>query len=59
MTVLPNGVYHISKWGSHDQPQLLTLYEGQVTVLPSGEGLKGAQEVRHYFLMRKWFLSYQ
>ena len=52
MTVLPNGVYHISKWGSHDQPQLLTLYEGQVTVLPSGEGLKGAQEVRHYFLMR-------
>jgi hypothetical protein len=43
---LPSGVYHISLWGSHDQPQLLTLQDGQLTVLPPGAVPEKDQEWR-------------
>ncbi|KIJ92762.1 hypothetical protein K443DRAFT_422477 [Laccaria amethystina LaAM-08-1] len=46
MTVLPNGVYRITQWGSHGQPQILTLHHGQVTVFPPGEVPERDQEWR-------------
>ncbi|KIJ92761.1 hypothetical protein K443DRAFT_113092 [Laccaria amethystina LaAM-08-1] len=46
MTVLPNGVYRITQWGSHGQPQVLTLHDGQVTVIPPGGAPERDQEWR-------------
>jgi hypothetical protein len=42
---LPSGIYHISLWGSHGQPQLLTLKDGDITVLPPGVVPEKDQEV--------------
>ena len=33
---LPTGIYRITQWGSHDQPQVLTLADGLVTILAPG-----------------------
>ena len=52
MTILPNGVYRITQWGSHGQTHILTLHDGQVTVFPPGQVPEKEQEVRHLFLMR-------
>lgn len=47
MTILPNGVYRITQWGSHGQtPQVLTLLDGQVTALPPGGAPERDQEWR-------------
>lgn len=40
---LSTGVYRIVQWG---QPQLLTVDNGRVTVLPPGRALQRDQEVR-------------
>ena len=42
---LPSGIYRITKWGSHDQPQVLTLQNGLVTVLPPDAAPEQDQEV--------------
>ncbi|EDQ99381.1 uncharacterized protein LACBIDRAFT_335063 [Laccaria bicolor S238N-H82] len=46
MTILPNGVYRITQWGSHGQTQVLTLHDGQVTVFPAGGAPEKDQEWR-------------
>ncbi|EDQ99385.1 uncharacterized protein LACBIDRAFT_335071 [Laccaria bicolor S238N-H82] len=46
MTILPNGVYRITQWGSHGQTQVLTLLDGQVTALPPGGAPERDQEWR-------------
>ncbi|KIJ96290.1 hypothetical protein K443DRAFT_291473 [Laccaria amethystina LaAM-08-1] len=43
---IPSGIYHISLWGSHGQPQLLTLKDGDITVLPPGVVPEKDQEWR-------------
>lgn len=42
---LPPGIYRITQWGSHGQPQILTLKDDHVTVLPSGAAPEKDQEV--------------
>jgi hypothetical protein len=42
---LANGVYRISQYGTHEQPQILTLDNGDVTVRPPGSVPAGDQEV--------------
>jgi hypothetical protein len=42
---LVNGVYRISQYGTHEQPQILTLDNGDVTVRPPGGAPIGDQEV--------------
>ncbi|EDQ99382.1 uncharacterized protein LACBIDRAFT_316607 [Laccaria bicolor S238N-H82] len=41
---LPSGIYRITQWGSHDQPQVLTLQDELVTVLPPGAAPEKDQE---------------
>ena len=44
---LPTGSYRITQWGSHDQPQVLTLADGLVTILAPGAAPEKDQEVAH------------
>ena len=44
---LPPGIYRITQWGSHAQPQVLTLQNGLVTVLAPGTAPERDQEVTH------------
>lgn len=51
---LPDGVYRISRWGTFEQPQVLTLEggdarnNGDVTISPPNNL---CQEVTYYFLI--------
>ena len=42
---LPSGTYRITQWGSHGLPQVLTLENGLVTILPPGAAPEKDQEV--------------
>ena len=58
--VLPKGVYRISRWGSHERPEILTaLNDGNVTIAPPGVHPSKEQEVTHRFLTSLYFVSYQ
>lgn len=46
---LPNGVYRISQWGTFEQPQILTLQDGHVTISPPGSVPERDQEVAYSF----------
>ena len=49
--VFAKGVYRISRWGSHERPEILTaLKDGDVTVAPPGVHPSKDQEVTRRFL---------
>ena len=48
MDTPPPGVYRISRYGVFEEPQILTLLEGSVTVAAPDTVSPGSQEVLHF-----------